>query len=45
MINKIKSNIKKLEKELKNNKGKLISSIFMVFFLIIMLLTGDKNIK
>lgn len=44
MINKIKSNIKKLEKELKNNKGKLISSIFMVFFLIIMLLTGDNSV-
>ena len=45
MINKIKENIKKLEKELKSNKRKLISSILMVFFLIIMLLTGDKNIK
>ena len=44
MINKIKENIKKLEKELKSNKRKLISSILMVFFLIIMLLTGGNSI-
>lgn len=44
MINKLKENINKLEKEIKTTKRKMISSILMVSFLLFLLLTGDSTI-